>query len=192
MKGAQFRQNIYHFICGQNLSGTKRAYLLNKSQNMTFRKIVTLEKLLLCEMSSCTVNEMRSPQTLQNINLFIGGHNLFLTKRTYLLNKGEKMPFHKMVIIIVIIVILLHIFLWHKNFTASRKSLDNTFRKIVLLAKLLLCKMSFTILDKTVEKIAFVGVIFSKLRSRPILPSPSPPGSNVVGSSKESRILMHL
>ena len=49
-----------------------------------------------------------------------------------------------------------------------------------------------TILDKTVEKIAFVGVIFSKLRSRPILPSPSPPGSNVVGSSKESRIPMHL
>ena len=49
-----------------------------------------------------------------------------------------------------------------------------------------------TILDKTVEKIAFLGVIFSKLRSRPILPSPSPPGSSVVGSSKESRIPKHL
>ena len=49
-----------------------------------------------------------------------------------------------------------------------------------------------TILDKTVEKIAFLEVIFSKLRSRSILPSPSPPGSNGVGSSKESRIPMHL
>ena len=49
-----------------------------------------------------------------------------------------------------------------------------------------------TTLDKTVEKIAFLGVIFSKPRSRPILPSPSPPGSNVVGSSKESRIPLHL
>ena len=38
----------------------------------------------------------------------------------------------------------------------------------------------------------FLGVIFSKPRSRPILPSPSPPGSNVVVSSKESRIPMHL
>ena len=49
-----------------------------------------------------------------------------------------------------------------------------------------------TILDKTVEKIALLRVIFSKLRNRPILPSPPPPGSNVVGSSKESRIPMHL
>ena len=49
-----------------------------------------------------------------------------------------------------------------------------------------------TILDKTVEKIAFLGGIFSKLRSRPILPFPPPPGSSVVGSSKESRIPKHL
>ena len=50
-----------------------------------------------------------------------------------------------------------------------------------------------TILDKTVEKIAFLGGIFSKLRSRPILPSPLPPDeSSVVGSSKESRISKHL
>ena len=49
-----------------------------------------------------------------------------------------------------------------------------------------------TILDKTVEKIAYLGGIFSKLRSRPILPFPPPPGSSVVGSSKESRISKHL
>ena len=50
-----------------------------------------------------------------------------------------------------------------------------------------------TILDKTVEKIAYLGSIFSKLRSRPILPSlPPPPGSSVVGSSKESRIPKHF
>ena len=49
-----------------------------------------------------------------------------------------------------------------------------------------------TILDKTVEKIAYLGGIFSELRSRPILPSPPPPGSSVVGSSKESRIPKHL
>jgi len=49
-----------------------------------------------------------------------------------------------------------------------------------------------TILDKTVEKIAYLGGIFCKLRSRPILPSPPPPGSSVVGSSKESRIPKHL
>ena len=50
-------------------------------------------------MSSHTVNKMRGAQTLQNINHFIGGHNLFQTKRTYLLNKGEKTPFRKMVIL---------------------------------------------------------------------------------------------
>ena len=51
-----------------------------------------------------------------------------------------------------------------------------------------------TILDKTVEKIAYLRVFFSKPRSRPILPSPlpPPPGSSVVGSSKESRIPKHL
>ena len=49
-----------------------------------------------------------------------------------------------------------------------------------------------TILDKTVEKIAFLGGIFSKLRSRPILPSPPPLGISDVGSSKESRIPKRL
>ena len=52
-----------------------------------------------------------------------------------------------------------------------------------------------TVLDKTVEKSAYLGGaggIFSKLRSRPILPSPPPPGSSVVGSSKESRIPKYL
>ena len=68
-------------------------------------------------MSSSTVNKMRSHQALRNINHFIGGHNLsnlFQTKRTYLLNKGEKMPF----------------------------------RKIVILAKLLLCERSSTTANK--------------------------------------------
>ena len=32
----------------------------------------------------------------------------------------------------------------------------------------------FTILDKPVEKIAYLGGIFFKLQSRPILPSPLP------------------
>ena len=49
-----------------------------------------------------------------------------------------------------------------------------------------------TILDKTVEKIAYLGGIFSELRRRPILPSAPSPGSSVVGSSKESRIPKHL
>ena len=38
---------------------------------------------------------MRGDQTLRNINHAIGGHNLFQTKRAYLLNKDEKMPFRK-------------------------------------------------------------------------------------------------
>ena len=57
---------------------------------------------------------MRGAQPLRNINHFIGGHNLFQTKRTYLLNKGEKTPF----------------------------------RKIVILAKLLLCEMSSRAVNK--------------------------------------------
>ena len=51
---------------------------------------VILAKLLLCEMSSGTVSKMRGAQTIPNINHLIGGHNLFQSKRTYLLNKGEK------------------------------------------------------------------------------------------------------
>ena len=70
-----------------------------KSLDNSIRKIVVLAKLLLCEMSSSTVNNMRSHQALRNINHFIGGHNLFQTKRTYLLNKGEKSPFRKIVIL---------------------------------------------------------------------------------------------
>ena len=49
-----------------------------------------------------------------------------------------------------------------------------------------------TILDKTVEKSAYLGGIFSKLHSRLILPSPPSPGSSVLGSSKESQIPKHL
>ena len=37
-----------------------------------------------------------------------------------------------------------------------------------------------TILDKTVEEIAFLGGIFSELRSQPILPSAPSPGSSVL------------
>ena len=50
-------------------------------------------------MSSHTVNKMTGAQIVRNINHFIGGHNLFQTKRTYLLNKGEKTPFRKKVIL---------------------------------------------------------------------------------------------
>ena len=63
------------------------------SQNSNSGKIT-----LLFEMSSSTVSKMRGAQTLPNINHFIGGHNLFQTKRTYVLNKGEKTPFRKIVI----------------------------------------------------------------------------------------------
>ena len=73
--------------------------MLNIGEKTPFRKIVILEKLILCEMSSSTVNNMRSPHTVRNINHFIGGHNLFQTKRTYLLNIGEKTPFRKIVIL---------------------------------------------------------------------------------------------
>ena len=95
MRSHQALRNITHFIGGHNLFQTKRTYLLNKGEKTPFRKIIVLEKLLLCEMSSSTVSKMRGAQTLRNINHFIGGHNLFQTKRTYLLNKGEKTPFAK-------------------------------------------------------------------------------------------------
>ena len=95
MRSHQTLQNISHFIGGHNLFQRKRTYLLNKGEKTPFRKIVILEKRLLCEMSSSTVNNMRSHQTLRNINHFIGGHNLFQTKRTYLLNKAEKRHFGK-------------------------------------------------------------------------------------------------
>ena len=95
MRSHQTLRNINHFIGGHNLFQTKRTYLLNIGEKMPFRKIAILAKLLLCVMSSSTVNNMRSPQTVRNINHFIGGHNLFQTKRTYLLNKAEKRHFAK-------------------------------------------------------------------------------------------------
>ena len=73
----------------------------------------------------------------------------------------------------------------NRNSSSSKKFI---FRKVKVKNQ----KIRSTILDKTVEKIAYLGGIFSKLRSRPILPSPPPPGSSVVGSSKESRIPKHL
>ena len=101
MRSPQTLRNINHFIGEHNLFQTKRTYLLNKGEKTPFRKIVILAKLLLCKISSSTVNKMRSPQTLGNINHFIGaGHNLFQTERTYLLNKAEKPPFRKIVILL--------------------------------------------------------------------------------------------
>ena len=97
MRSPQTLRNISHFIGEHNLFHTKRIYLLTKREKTPFRKIVTLAKLRLCEISSGTVNKMRSPQTLRNINHFIGEHNLFQTKRKYLLTKGEKTPFRKIV-----------------------------------------------------------------------------------------------
>ena len=49
-----------------------------------------------------------------------------------------------------------------------------------------------TIVDKTVEKIAYLGGIFLDFVADRFFPSPLPPGSSVVGSSKESRISKHL
>ena len=95
MRSHQALRNINHFIGGHNLFQTKRTYLLNKGEKTPFRKVVILEKLLLCEMSSSTVNNMRGPYTVQNIYHFIGGHNLFQTKMTYLLYKAEKRHFAK-------------------------------------------------------------------------------------------------
>ena len=43
-----------------------------------------------------------------------------------------------------------------------------------------------TILDKTVEKIAYLGGIFSELRSRPILPSAPSPGAVSLGLQKKA------
>ena len=104
MRSHQTLRNINHFIGGHNLFQTEWTYLLNKCEKTSFRKVVILEKLLLCEMSSSTVNNMRSHQTLRNINHFIGGHNLFQTKRTYLLNIGEHTPFLKIVIVLKLLL----------------------------------------------------------------------------------------
>ena len=48
------------------------------------------------------------------------------------------------------------------------------------------CHVIVTILDKTVEKIAYLGGIFSKLRSRPILPSPLPLEAVLLGLQKKA------
>ena len=73
--------------------------MLNKCEKTPFCKIVNLAKLLLCETSFSMVKKVRGDQTLRNIGHFIGGHILFRTKRTYLLNKSEKTPFRKIVIV---------------------------------------------------------------------------------------------
>ena len=104
MRGARSLQNIDQFIGGYNLFWTRRTYLLDKGEKTPFRKIVILEKLLLCEMSSSKVNKMRSPETVRNIYHFISGHNYFQTKRTYLLNKAEKTPFRKIVILLKLLL----------------------------------------------------------------------------------------
>ena len=99
MRGDKALGNIDHFIGGHILFRTKRTYFLNKSEKTPLCKIGILAKLLLCETSSSTVNKMRGDQALGNIDHFIGGHILFWTKRAYLLNKGEKTPFRKIVIV---------------------------------------------------------------------------------------------
>ena len=165
MRGHQALRNINHFIGGHNLFQSKRTYLLNKGEKTPFRKIVILAKLLLCQMSSSTVNNMIGHQTLRNINHFIGGHNLFQTKRTYLLNKGEKTPFRKLVILAKLLLCQMssstvnnmighqtlrninHFIGGHNLFQTKRTYLLNKgektpFRKLVILAKLLLCQMS--------------------------------------------------
>ena len=99
VRGDKALGNIDDFTGGRTSLRTKRTYLLNKSEKTPFCKIVILAKLLLCETSSSTVNKMRGDQTLRNIDHFIGGHILFRTKRTYLLNKGGKTPFRRIVIL---------------------------------------------------------------------------------------------
>ena len=100
MRGDQTLRNIDHFIGGHILFRTKRTYyLLNKSEKTPFHKIVILAKLLLCEASSSKVSKVRGDKALGNIDDFIGGRTLLRTKRTYLLNKSEKTPFRKIVIV---------------------------------------------------------------------------------------------
>ena len=84
--------NCYYYYIFTHFYGTKTTLL--------HCKIVILAKLLLCKMSFSTANIMRGPQTLQNINQFIGGYNLLWTRRTYLRHKGEKTPFCKKVILL--------------------------------------------------------------------------------------------
>ena len=102
MRGDQTLRNIDHFIGGHILFGTKRTYryyLLNKSEKTPFHKIVILAKLLLCKASSSKVSKVRGDKALRNIDHFIGGRTLLRMKRTYLLNKGEKTPFCRIVIL---------------------------------------------------------------------------------------------
>ena len=48
---------------------------------------------------------MTGAQIVRNIHHFIGGHNLFKTERTYLLNKGEKTLFRKIVILVKLLLL---------------------------------------------------------------------------------------
>ena len=57
---------------------------------------------------------------------------------------------------------------------------------LILLLKNANHLISLTILDKTVEKIAYLGGIFSKLRSQPILPSPLPLEAVLLGLQKKA------
>ena len=50
------------------------------------------------------IAKMSGAQILRNINHFIGGHNFFQTKRTFMLNEGEKMPFRKIVILLKLLL----------------------------------------------------------------------------------------
>ena len=97
MRSHRALRNINRFIGGHNLfqDFIYKGEKIYKGDKTPFRKVVILEKVLLCEMSSSTVNNMRGPYTVRNIYHFIGGHNLFQTKRTYLLNKAEKRHFAK-------------------------------------------------------------------------------------------------
>ena len=52
--------------------------------------------------------------------------------------------------------------------------------------------MESTILDKTLDKFAHLVSIFQNIVAVPILPFPTPPGSNNAVSSKESLILGRL
>ena len=125
-----------------NLFRTKRAYyLLNKDE-----KMLILAKLLLCEISSSRVNKMGSSRT----------------KRTYLLNKGEKriilqnsnstgkIHFAKRVLVRSInwevprlfktlINLLVDTIFYGQEGHLLNKGEKTPCRKIVILAKLLLC-----------------------------------------------------
>ena len=71
MRGAQTLWNINHFIGGYNLFRTRGTYLLNEGKKTPFRKIVILEKLLLCEMSSSTVKWEEVPRLFEKFIILL-------------------------------------------------------------------------------------------------------------------------